>query len=225
MDALEAITARQGVLRYRTDPVPAGHVDAVLAAAVAAPSPVNLQPWAFVVVTEPERVAQVTQYLVHVQEARVFDELLEMPQDYTRRLIGLYDEFRPPCFIFVCLEPKVDFAKPEHQDVMRQWCLVSLGAAMTNLMVAATSLGLGTRWFGGFALEDAGSNLKAMLGIPKGVEVIGATPLGYHDEAPKPRPLQERATIAGFKRGDSKALGQLLRGKLPLDEVVHREQW
>ena len=108
---------------------------------------------------------------------------------------------------------------------MRQWYLVSLGAAMQNLMVAATALGLGTRWFGGFALDNGGAALKEMLGIPEGVEIIAATPLGYHDEPPKPRPVQDLADVYGFRRGDSRALGRLLRGKLALEEVVHRDRW
>ena len=53
MDALEAIAGRHGVLHFRPDPVEPAKIEAVLAAAVAAPSPVNLQPWAFVVVTDP----------------------------------------------------------------------------------------------------------------------------------------------------------------------------
>lgn len=226
MDALEAIHARQGVLRFRPDPVPRELIDAVLNAAAAAPSPVNLQPWAFVVVTEPELTCRVARYLVEVQEQRVFDELLEMPSTYTERLMALYEGFeRTPCFIFVCLQPKARFAQPQHEAVLRQWHLVSLGAAMENLMIAATALGLGTRWFGGFALDEGGVVLKALLGIPAEVEIVAGTPLGYHDEAPKTRPPQERAALTDFRRGDSRALGRLLRGKLPLDEVVHRERW
>ena len=165
-------------------------------------------------------------YLVEVQEARVFTELLSLPESYTARLMDLYEGFdRTPCFVFVCLEPKVDVARPEDEAVLRQWYLVSLGAAMQNLMVAATALGLGTRWFGGFALDNGGVALKEMLGIPEGVEIVAATPLGYHDEPPKPRPAQDRADVYGFRRGDSRALGRLLRGKLALEEVVHRERW
>jgi nitroreductase len=127
--------------------------------------------------------------------------------------------------VLICLEPKAAFARPEDEAVLRQWYLVSLGAAMQNLMVAATALGLGTRWFGGFALDNGGVALKEMLGIPEGMEIVAATPLGYHDEPPKPRPVQDRADVYGFRRGDSRALGKLLRGKLALEEVVHREHW
>ena len=226
MDALEAIAGRHGVLRFRPEPVEPAVIDAVLAAAVAAPSPVNLQPWAFVVVTDPVLTQQVARYLVEVQERRVFTELLEMPEGYTARLMSLYEGFdRTPCFVFLCLEPKTEFARPEHEAVLRQWRLVSLGAAMQSLMVAATALGLGTRWFGGFALDNGGVALKALLGIPAEVEIIAATPLGYHNEPPKPRPVQDRADVYDFRRGDSRALGRLLRGKLALGEVVHRERW
>jgi nitroreductase len=226
VNAIDAIHARQGVLRFRPDPVTRDAIDAVLAAAAAAPSPVNLQPWAFVVVTERERTRGVARYLVDVQEKRVFDELLDLPAAFTGRLIGLYEGFdRTPCFIFVCLQPRVEFAKIEHQAILREWQLVSLGAAMENLMIAATALGLGTRWFGGFALDEGSTALKEMLGIPTGVEIVAGTPLGYHDEEPKPRPEQELAALAEFRRGDSRALSRLLRGRLPLDAVVHRERW
>lgn len=226
MDALEAIAGRHGVLRFRPDPVAPAAIEAVLAAAAAAPSPVNLQPWAFVVVTEPALTRQIAAYLVEVQEARVFTELLDLPESYTARLTSLYEGFdRTPCFVLVCLDPKAGFARPEHEATLRQWYLVSLGAALQNLMVAATALGLGTRWFGGFALDNGGAALKELLGIPAGVEIIAATPLGYHDEPPKPRPAQVRADVSQFRRGDSRALGRLLRGRLALEEVVHRERW
>ncbi len=226
MDALEAIAARHGVLHFRPDPVEPAKIEAVLRAALAAPSPVNLQPWAFVVVIDPVLTRQIARYLVEVQEARVFGELLDLPESYTARLMDLYEGFdRTPCFVFVCLEPKAAFARPEDEVVLRQWYLVSLGAAMQNLMVAATSLDLGTRWFGGFALDNGGVALKAMLGIPDGVEIVAATPLGYHDEPPKARPAQVRADVCEFRRGDSRALGRLLRGKLALEVVVHRDRW
>jgi nitroreductase len=224
--ALKAIAERQGCLRYRSDPIEPDKLEAVLQAAVAAPSPANLQGWAFIVVTDSTKTKQIAHYLVEVQEQRVFRELLGMPEEYTARLMGLYEEFdRAPCFVFVCLEPKVEFALPEHEAVLRQWHLVSLGAAMQNLMVAATALGLGTRWFGGFNLDNEGDWLTGLLGIPPGVEIVAATPLGYHDEPPKPRPVQELAHVAGFRRGDSRALGRMLKGKLPLGLVVHIDHW
>ena len=141
--------------------------------------------------------------------------------------MDLYEGFdRTPCFVFVCLQPKADFAQPKHATVLREWYLVCLGAAMENLMVAATALGLGTRWFGGFALDEGGAALKEMLGIPPGVEVIAATPLGYHDEPPKPRPPQDLADAPRIFAGATAAgSGACCEASCRMENVVHRERW
>lgn len=228
MDCFEALTTRRGVLRYESQPVGADLIAQVLAAAVSAPSPANLQPWAFVVVTDPERAGKVARYLLDVQDRRVFQDFLGLMPNETERYLALYDQFqRAPCFIVVCLEPKSDFALPEHRAVLRDWYLMCLGAATANLMAAATACGLGTRWFGGFALDGGGQYLKDLLSIPAGVEIAAVTPLGYPaGDAPiRPRRPQSRRELADFRRADQPALASLLKGKLPLASVVHDNGW
>ena len=228
MDCHEAITTRRGVLAYDPRPVPPELVQQVLAAAVAAPSPANLQPWAFVVVDELELTRWTARYLIDVQDRCVFQEFLGLPPDETGRFIGLYDRFADaPCFIVIAIDPKTEFVLPEHAMVLRDWYLMSLGAATANLMATAQALGLGTRWFGGFALDDGGRRLKERLAIPVGVEIAAVTPLGYPADATpiKPRPPQTRDEVAAFGRGDRPALSALLRGKLPLDAIVHHNVW
>jgi nitroreductase len=228
MDCFTALTTRRGVLRYDSRPVEPALIEQVLMAATAAPSPANLQPWAFVVVTEPGLARRTAHYLLDVQDRGVFQAFLGLPHEETRRYMGLYDQFEnAPCFIVVCNEPKAQFALTEHDAVLRDWYLMCLGAATANLMAAATALGLGTRWFGGFAIDGGGGYLKELLGIPASVEIAAVTPLGYPaDDTPiRPRRPMERAELAAFGRGDQPALAALLRGKLPLDEVVHHNAW
>jgi nitroreductase len=50
MDALEAILSRRSIRRYQDKVVPAGLIDALLKAAMSAPSARNEQPWHFVVI-------------------------------------------------------------------------------------------------------------------------------------------------------------------------------
>lgn len=228
MDCQEALTTRRGVLRYESRPVEPGLIEQVLAAAVAAPSPANLQPWAFVVVTEADLARRVARYLLDAQDRGVFQAFLGLRHEQTRSYMSLYDQFEnAPCFIVVCNEPKTDFALPEHKGVLHDWYLMCLGAATANLMAAATALGLGTRWFGGFALDAGGAQLKELLDIPVAVEIAAVTPLGYPagGRPIRPRRPMDRAELAAFGRGDPTALAALLRGKLPLDEVVHHNVW
>ncbi len=52
MDVFEAIHTRRSIRKYEDRPISAEHVDQILAAAMAAPSARNGQPWQFVVIDE-----------------------------------------------------------------------------------------------------------------------------------------------------------------------------
>ena len=59
MELLEAIYTRRSIRQYRPEPVSAEAVRTLLGAAMMAPSAGNVQPWQFVVVTDPEKMNQV----------------------------------------------------------------------------------------------------------------------------------------------------------------------
>jgi len=226
MDAIEAINLRQGVMHYRSEPVEQEKIEAVLRAAIAAPSPLNLQPWSFVVVTDPRLTGQIGQYLRRIQAELLYAGMLGMSPEYANRMLGFYSQLeRVPCFILACLEPKAHFVSDSDQRYLREWYLLSMGAAVENLMVAATALGLGTRWFTGFALDEEGQAVKHLFGIPEDVDVVAISTLGYHDEPPKERPEQQLDDLQQFHRGDGEGLARLFRGKLPLEAVLHQNHW
>lgn len=58
MDALDCIMSRRSIRRYTGEPVTPDHIEAVLRAAMAAPSAGNQQSWRFVVLTERARLEQ-----------------------------------------------------------------------------------------------------------------------------------------------------------------------
>ena len=55
------------------------------------------------------------------------------------------------------------------------------GLAMQNLVLAAQALGLGTVYIGGFNSIDVAEVVK----LPRGMEVVAMTPLGYPAEEGK----------------------------------------
>ncbi len=58
-DTIETILARRSVREYRPEPLPAADLQTILEAGRQAPSAKNLQPWHFVVVTDPQLKAAV----------------------------------------------------------------------------------------------------------------------------------------------------------------------
>jgi len=61
MDVTKAIVSRRSIRKYTTEPVSDGDVEALLNAAMHAPSAVNEQPWHFVVVKDRETLAAIPQ--------------------------------------------------------------------------------------------------------------------------------------------------------------------
>jgi nitroreductase len=226
VETLFAITGRHGVLRYEPTPVEPEKIEQVLRAAIAAPSAANTQPWLFVVVTEPELARQVARYLLRTQEEAVLRCVIGAPEPFVERLMGLYDGFvDAPCFVVLCRSQRVDLAPPEYASTVRDWDLCALGAAMANLMAAATDLGLGTRWFGCMMVGESSVSLKRVLSIPDGIEIVAATPPGYHNEPAKERPVQSLDALTGYCRGDHRKLAALLKGKVPLHDVVYYNRY
>ncbi len=75
---------------------------------------------------------------------------------------------------------------------------IDVAIAMDHLSLAATALGLGTCWIGSFDEKL----VKQFLHIPLEVRVVQLMPLGYPVD---PAPVS--------------------KGRLGLDEIVHRETW
>lgn len=68
--------------------------------------------------------------------------------------------------------------------------------AFEHILLAAADTGLGTCWMG---LWGHGDLVKRALGIPDTVRVLGATPLGYPDEIPAPKPRKSLPEIVHYE--------------------------
>ena len=73
---------------------------------------------------------------------------------------------------------------------------VDVAIAMDHLILAAVDLGLGTCWIGAF---DPGA-AREVLGLPKDVEPIAFTPLGYPADEPKPKKRQDLTELERYER-------------------------
>ena len=117
-NAIEIIMARKSVRSYTSRPVEKEKVDIMLKAAMAAPSAVNKQPWAFIVIDDRDvlnKLAEVLPYAKMTAEA--------------------------PMAIVVC----GDLAKSLNGEFGKYWML-DCSAASENLLLVAEALELGAVW-------------------------------------------------------------------------------
>lgn len=155
MDAMEAILRRRSIRKYRPEPVEPEKVTKLLAAAMAAPSAGNEQPWHFLVVTERAR-------LNAIPEVHPYAQMLK----------------EAPLAIVVCGDEQLE----KHQGYWVQDC----AAAVQNILVAATGMGLGSVWLGVHPREDRVRAVRALLGVPAHVVPLAIVALGYGAEEKGP---------------------------------------
>lgn len=149
----DAIFGRRSIRSYIEDqPVEPEKIRKLLEAAMAAPSACNLQPWAFIVVTEEERVGAI------------------------KDSIPRWADYNAPLIIVVCGYP--DLIPWDGDDGVKD-----CSAAIENMLIAATAMGLGSVWIGGFDR----SAIRELLDIPESVVPLGVVYFGYPAEQPEPR--------------------------------------
>ena len=184
LNTLETIKNRRSIRRYKIDPVDDKTLETVLEAARLAPSWSNTQCWKFIVVRDSNLKAQLA------------DTIQVNP------LLGRNPAAKAftsaPIVIVACAEKGISglFSGKTATDKGEWWFMFDVALAMENLMLAATSLGLGTVHV---ALFDT-IKVATILGIPEGYHVVEMTPLGYPEYQPDPRPRKNLAEIVFYEK-------------------------
>ena len=178
MDLFEAIRRRRSVRRYLPDPVKKEDILTVLDAANQAPSAMNRQQWEFIVITG-RKIGEMGESFRQIIEeyTKNWESSRMKGSPFTREeFIRYAATYGGAPVVIVVLTDTAQTA-----DLWRA-NLESASAAMENLLLAATALGLGTCWMTG-PLQDEIS-LRRILEIPKEKEIVAVTPLGYPAEMP-----------------------------------------
>jgi len=181
MDVFEAIHRRRAVRRYRPDPVRDEDIHTILDAANWAPSAMNRQQWEFVVVTGNKIRDMGESYRAIIEEYTKNWDPSPLRGALTReefiRFAGTYGGAPVVIVVLTDAADTPDFHKAN---------IESASAAMENLLLAATALGLGTCWMTGPLRDETA--LRTILSIPEGKEIVAVTPLGFPSEVPAGQP-------------------------------------
>jgi nitroreductase len=155
MDLFVVIRTRRSVRSFRADQVSDEVLGRVLEAVRIAPSGSNRQPWRFIIVKDET----VKQRLVPACGDQEW--LAEAP------------------IIVAACGHIFDYNRGGYMGDYSM--LIDISIAMTHLILAARNEGLGTCWIGFFNNTE----VKRVLGVPEGWNVVGLTPLGYPEAGEK----------------------------------------
>ncbi|MFA5874165.1 MAG: nitroreductase family protein [Anaerolineales bacterium] len=172
---LEIIFHRRSIRKYTDQSVEPEKLDLLLKAAMAAPSAMNCKPWEFVVVTDPETLAQ-----------------------FRKRLI--FGNRNAPSAIVVCGNPSLST-----NPAARLFWVQDCSAATENILIAAVSLGLGTVWVGIHPVAEFVRVVREIAGLPKHVTPLGLLYVGYPAEEKPARTQYDAGRVHMETYGKKKA--------------------
>ncbi|MDR4508980.1 MAG: nitroreductase family protein [Candidatus Brocadiaceae bacterium] len=192
MDVKKAISKRRSIRKFKPDPVPDDLIQQLLESARLAPSGSNTQPWRFIVIKSLEtrlklqaacynqrHVGNAPVIIACCADIKAFGEFPERVEELIE--VGALPEKSREVF--------VPALKKGGMSADSKWHLLiaatgNTDIAIEHMVLQAVELGLGTCWVRWF--ED--SRVKAILEIPKDIEIIALLPVGYPAEDPPQRP-------------------------------------
>ena len=196
-DTLRTIKARRSIRTFTKDDVSDEQVKVLLHAANQAPSAHNQQAWRFIILRGEKK-----QELAQLVTARS----ASFPRPAAALLrMGAKSILSAPVVIAVAntgdlIRHGTDLFKVEKEtahDFFRTMEIQSSAAAVENILIAATSLGLGTVWLGVlYLIKD---DVLRFLGEPEG-EFMAVVPLGRPVRAgsgPKKQPVEMKVRTLG----------------------------
>lgn len=148
-DVIDAILTRHSIRKFTGDKVDAADIDLMLRAGMAAPSAVNVQPWAFIIVTDRNILNDLCARLPY---AKMLD--------------------RAGAAIIVCGLPAKD-----NQFAKDFWTL-DCSAAAENILLAAHGLGYGAVWTAVYPDPERIDVVRAACKIPADVVPFTVIPVG-----------------------------------------------
>ena len=152
------IMTRTSIRQFTSQPVSKDTLDIIVKAGMAAPSAMNKQPWAFVVVTEREML-----------------DSLNVKHPYANLKTAT-------AAIIVCgnMDKTIEGAG-------REYWVQDCSAATENILLAAHGLGLGAVWCGVYPVEERVADVSGVLELPENIIPLNIITMGYPAENPEPK--------------------------------------
>jgi len=159
MEFFDVIKSRRSIRSFKNHALPQEVINQLIDAARLAPSAGNAQSWAFVMVTDvkaKQALASAAWGQKWLEEAAVV--------------------------FVVCADLKR--AEESYDERGRTlYCIQDTSAAVENILLAATALGLGACWMGAFHEEEIRKVIKA----PSWMRPVAMVPVGVPNESPRAR--------------------------------------
>jgi nitroreductase len=184
---IEVINKRRSVRAFEPKPIPRDVINKIIEAGNQAPSTMGMmkgvlrfQPWRFVVVETPEFKQKLFETVFPIWK-KFMESTKETDPILYKNVMTLYDKMDEPKDMIYHGAPVIIFVIGPISNS------VSCALACENIMLAATSLGLGSCYTGFGAMVKGNPEIVQALELTDGERIYGPILLGYPRDAPEKR--------------------------------------
>jgi nitroreductase len=190
---LELMQSRRSIRKFLPKLPERALLEQLIAAAITAPSASNKQPWRFLIVTNAEvksRMAETIRAAVervaeHIEPQ--FGDAFRAYGDYFTRFetapVVIVPLYRPLTLLSSMLGAGISSRDRQNITNMEQQSgIVSASLAVENLLLMAHDLGLGASGLTGPLI--AADDLRGILSVPSGWNIVALAAVGFPDEQP-----------------------------------------
>lgn len=194
---LSAIKNRRSIRKYKNKEVPKELLEEIIRAGMLAPSSKNRQPWKFIVATggaKQESLEAMKKGLERERENPLLPESARFlgGAEYTLQIMS-----EAPVVIYIInpMGTDAESAAGAETYIFDLCNAQSIGAAIENMTLAATELGLGSLWICDtyFAYRELCDWLK------EDGTLAAALAIGYGDEQPAARPRKRTGDVVVWR--------------------------
>lgn len=195
---MNAINERRSIRKFKDKTLRKEDVDAVINAAILAPSAKNRQPWHYIIYSGMQK-----EKLLAAMEKGLIRER-DIQKTLPNSSSGIPDAFytldvmkqAPVIIIVLNTNGSSPFEPICADDRISEMCdALSIGASIQNLLLKATELNIGSLWIANTCY--AYNEIVEFIGTD--YQLIGAVALGYPDESPHPRPRKSADIISEYR--------------------------
>ncbi|MCJ7584353.1 MAG: nitroreductase family protein [Anaerolineales bacterium] len=146
---IDMILTRHSVREFTGEIIQKEDLETIVKAGMSAPSAVNIQPWAFIIITEKKILNSLCQNLPY---AKMLD--------------------KAGAAIIVCGIPEKD------DQIAQKFWVMDCSAATENILLAAHSLSYGAVWTAVYPDEDRIKTVREECNIPNNIIPLNVIPIG-----------------------------------------------
>ncbi len=208
---LNLAVTRRSIRKFLQTDIPDSDIEYFIKAAVSAPSGCNSQCWKFVAVKDKEIIKRMEdavikniEFLLEVKKTELTEEYLSSKKKAVcffakaPLVIAVFmtdTHFYDETFISALKDQGYD--KRGIMDLFANYDLLSIGAAVQNLLLSVHEKGYGACWMNEPAI--AGSEINRILGVPEKARFISLIPVGIPAYVPREKEMKDLEKVFSIK--------------------------